>query len=202
MAASDLTVPDVVVLSLLTERPMYGYELNRVLEEREVRDWAAISPAQVYYSLGKLERDGAIGEVSPTETSAGPSRRVYAPTAVGRAALEEALGREDWTAERSPPAFLTWLALSTHVGPEVVARQIERRRRFLIAEWVREAGTLAAIRRDEGEMVEVASWMVRLTLRQFATELGWLAALERGLEPGPPRPDPRGSGTAGQDQDA
>ena len=53
-----LTLPDLVVLCLLAERPMHGYELNQELERREVRDWAGISRPQVYYSLKKLARSG------------------------------------------------------------------------------------------------------------------------------------------------
>ncbi len=49
-----LTTPDLVLLSLLAERPMHGYQANLELERREIRDWAGISRPQVYYSLEKL----------------------------------------------------------------------------------------------------------------------------------------------------
>jgi len=38
MAERGLTVPDLVVLALLSERPMHGYALNAELEWREARD--------------------------------------------------------------------------------------------------------------------------------------------------------------------
>ena len=44
----ELTTPDLVLLSLLAERPMHGYQANLELERREVRDWAGISRPQVY----------------------------------------------------------------------------------------------------------------------------------------------------------
>ena len=53
----ELTTPDLVLLSLLAERPMHGYQANLELERRQVRDWAGISRPQVYYSLGKLAWD-------------------------------------------------------------------------------------------------------------------------------------------------
>ena len=56
----DLTTPDLVLLSLLAERPMHGYEANAELERRQVRDWAGISRPQVYYSLEKLARLGLV----------------------------------------------------------------------------------------------------------------------------------------------
>ena len=54
------TTPDLVVLSLLAEKPRHGYEVNQELEWRDVRDWAGISRPQVYYSLAKLARNGMI----------------------------------------------------------------------------------------------------------------------------------------------
>ena len=55
-----LTTADVVVLSLLTERAMHGYDLISEYERQEVVDWASVSKAQVYYALQKLERLGLI----------------------------------------------------------------------------------------------------------------------------------------------
>ena len=57
---SSLTTPDLVLLSLLAERAMHGYEANLELERRCIRDWAAISRPQVYYSLEKLAAAGFI----------------------------------------------------------------------------------------------------------------------------------------------
>jgi len=37
------TTPDLVLLSLLAERPMHGYQANAELERREIRDWANVS---------------------------------------------------------------------------------------------------------------------------------------------------------------
>src|SRR5207244_13151569 len=53
-----VTTPDLVILSLLAERSMHGYEVNAELERREARDWVAISRPQIYYSLEKLARPG------------------------------------------------------------------------------------------------------------------------------------------------
>ncbi|MDB4889201.1 MAG: hypothetical protein JWL61_1056, partial [Gemmatimonadetes bacterium] len=47
--ANALTVADLVVLSMLAERAMHGYELWAELERRQVHDWASISKPQVYY---------------------------------------------------------------------------------------------------------------------------------------------------------
>src|SRR5580704_16758956 len=63
----ELTTPDLVLLSLLAERPMHGYQANAELERREIRDWAGISRPQVYYSLEKLARAGMIRSLETDE---------------------------------------------------------------------------------------------------------------------------------------
>ena len=75
---SGLTTPDLVILSLLAERGMYGYQVNLELERRCVRDWAAISRPQIYYSLEKLAAAGLIRAGDSDEPSAGLERRVFA----------------------------------------------------------------------------------------------------------------------------
>src|ERR1700741_3524875 len=96
----ELTTPDLVLLSLLAERPMHGYEANAELERRQVRDWAGISRPQVYYSLDKLSRRGLVRSAGSEEPQLGPERRVVATTAKGREALASALERADWAEQR------------------------------------------------------------------------------------------------------
>src|SRR6266849_8331070 len=95
-----LTTPDLVLLSLLAERPMHGYQANLELERREIRDWANLSRPQVYYSLEKLARAGLIRASETTEPAAGPERSTFETTAKGRAALADALERDEWDTER------------------------------------------------------------------------------------------------------
>ncbi len=178
---STLTAPDLVLLSLLAERPMHGYQANAELERREWRDWVDISRPQLYYSMEKLARTGMIAVAETDEPSGGPDRRVFATTAKGRAALASALEREDWAVQRDCPAFLTWLALSWQARSGVTARQLERRREFLQAELAREQSTLRSVRREVGHRYHEAVWMLELTIAQFRTELRWLTKVSREL---------------------
>jgi DNA-binding PadR family transcriptional regulator len=182
---AELTSADLVVLSLLIEQPMHGYELNRELVRRDVRDWAGVSRPQVYYSLRKLAAAGhigpAAGDVGATGDVGGPERHVYRVTRAGHRAFAAALARPEWTTQRPPPPFLTWLVLATHASPAVVQRQIDRRREFLEAEAARERRTLAAIRADTGPTVAVAALIVDFTIRQFEAELAWLREVDTVL---------------------
>ncbi|MGA8490904.1 MAG: PadR family transcriptional regulator [Terriglobales bacterium] len=184
MAAAEkraLTTPDLVLLSLLAERPMHGYEANSELERRQVRDWAGISRPQVYYSLEKLSRLGLVRATESDEPQGGPERRVFVTAARGRAALADALEREDWTTHRDRPPFLTWIALSWQARPGVFQRQLERRREFLERELAREEATLRAIRKEVGHRFHEAVWMVTLIIQQFRQELKWLGKLYREI---------------------
>ena len=174
-----LTTPDLVLLSLLAERPMHGYQANRELERREVRDWAAISKPQVYYSLDKLAQLGLIREAASDEAITGPERQVYATTPRGRSALADMLERDTWATQRERPPFLTWMALSWQARPGVFARQLRRRAAFLRQELAREKATLKSILQEVGHEFHEAVWMVTLTISQFRTELLWLRRLQQ-----------------------
>jgi DNA-binding PadR family transcriptional regulator len=177
-----LTTPDLVLLSLLAERPMHGYQANAELERREIRDWAGISRPQVYYSLEKLARAGMIRPLEMAEPASGPERSSFETTAKGRTALADALEREEWTTERDRPPFLTWIALSWQARPGVFQKQIQRRQNFLEQELQREKEVLRSILEEVGHPYHEAVWMVSLVIEQFKTELSWLERIARELE--------------------
>jgi DNA-binding PadR family transcriptional regulator len=176
-----LTTPDLVLLSLLAERPMHGYQANLELERREIRDWAGISRPQVYYSLEKLARAGMTRASESDEPAAGPERSTYRTTAKGRAALADALEREEWTTQRDRPPFQTWIALSWQARPGVFERQIRRRRKFLEQELARGKKVLCSILEEVGHPYHEAVWMMSFVIAQFKLELRWLRKLKREL---------------------
>jgi DNA-binding PadR family transcriptional regulator len=177
----ELTTPDLVLLSLLAERPLHGYQANAELERREVRDWAGISRPQVYYSIEKLAQLWLVRASENDSAAAGPERRVFQTTAKGRTALADALEREEWAMHRERPPFLTWIALSWQARPGVFRQQIERRREFLENELSREEATLLSIKKEVGHQFHEAVWMVSLMIEQCRGELRWLRKLDREL---------------------
>ena len=176
-----LTTPDLVLLSLLAERPMHGYQANLELERREIRDWANLSRPQVYYSLEKLARAGLIRPSETDEPAAGPERRTFGTTEKGRAALANALEHDEWIIQRERPPFLTWMALSWQARPGVFLDQLKRRRKFLLKEISREKKTLLSIYGEVGHKYHEAVWMVSLMIEQMRVEVRWTHRLEREL---------------------
>jgi DNA-binding PadR family transcriptional regulator len=176
-----LTTPDLVLLSLLAERPMHGYQANLELERREIRDWANVSRPMVYYSLEKLVRAGLLRVTETDKPAEGPERSTFETTEKGREALADALEHEGWTTQREHPPFLTWMALSWQARPGVFRSQLKRRRKFLLKEIAREKKTLQSIYAEVGHKYHEAVWMVGLMLDQMRTEVRWTHQLERDL---------------------
>jgi len=176
-----LTTPDLVLLSLLAEGPRNGYQANLELERRCVRDWADISRPHIYYSLEKLEKAGLLRSSETEEPATGPTGSTYETTEKGKAALANALEREEWTTQRERPRFLTWMALSWQARPGIFRKQLKRRRKFLLNELQRERETQQAICAEVGHKFHEAVWMVSLMIAELRTEIRWTRQLESSL---------------------
>ena len=175
----ELTTADLVLLSLLAEQPMHGYQANRELQRREIRDWAAISRPQVYYSMEKLARLGFLRKVQGGAASGGPEKQSFAATKKGITTLADALERDDWCTQREKPPFLTWLALTWQARSGVFQRQLRRREQFLKRELERERATVRSVLQEVGHPYHEAVWMLKLIVAQFSTELRWLRKLRK-----------------------
>lgn len=174
-----LTTPDLVILSLLAERPMHGYEANATLENRNIRDWAAVSRPQIYYSLEKLTRLGLIRVTDDGSASAGPERRVFQTTDQGRQRLADALEAPRWTQAKVHEPFQTWLALSWQARPRAFAQQVKRRRKHLAEKLIEEQATLEDVLGEVGHPYHEAVWMLKLVIAKIELELKWLEQIER-----------------------
>lgn len=179
---SSVTLADLVVLSMLTENPMHGYELWAELERRQVAKWASITRTQVYYSLRKLEAAGHVETVDDT-ASLGPERRVYKPSDGGRRLLSDQLAQARWATQRPPDPFLTWLVLSWQARPRDFAAQIARRRKFVARQLEEDSAALDAIIAETSPTSD-AAMIVRLGIRQFEVELAWLDEVAARQRPG------------------
>ena len=162
---------------------MHGYQANAELVRREIKDWAGISRPQVYYSLEKLARAGMIRSLETDEPASGPERSSFETTAKGRAALADALEREEWTTQRDRPPFLTWVALSWQARPGVVKRQIARRREFLEKGIAKEKEVLRSILQEVGHPYHEAVWMVSSDDRAIQSRIAVARQSGKGASP-------------------
>lgn len=183
-----LTIPDLVILSLLAERPMHGYEVNATLEDRKIRDWAPVSRPQIYYSLDKLTKLQLIRVASQDSSAAGPERRVLKTTALGRERLADALETKKWVNQKVHQPFLIWLALSWQARPRIFRKQLNGRKKVLQERLAEERATLDSVKAEVGHPYHEAVWMLELTIDQLHNELRWVERiLEHAEKRGPAR---------------
>ncbi|MCU0512125.1 MAG: PadR family transcriptional regulator [Anaerolineae bacterium] len=85
-----MTDAELTLLSLLAENPLYGYELQQLVDERGLREWLTIGFSSIYYILNKLEGQKLLTAQLHSE-GRGPARKKYALTEAGRGVLQTAI---------------------------------------------------------------------------------------------------------------
>ncbi len=73
----------LVILGLLRENPLYGYEIKQIIEEH-MSDWTSIAFGSIYFALDKLASENFVEKVSVDKEGRRPSASVV-PDHVGRA---------------------------------------------------------------------------------------------------------------------
>jgi PadR family transcriptional regulator PadR len=83
----------VLLLNLLAEREMYGYEMLQEADRRSARTFQ-LKEGTLYPALHQMERDGLL-KATWRESPAGRARKYYSLTAKGR--RKAASKRRQWT---------------------------------------------------------------------------------------------------------
>jgi DNA-binding PadR family transcriptional regulator len=165
-----MTNAELAVLSLLVERPRHGYDIEKVIEERGMRDWTDVGFSSIYYILSKLEKQALVAARADS-SGPGPARKVYAPTAAGF----EACGRatiEALSTLRAPNPFM--LGLSNIVGlPDADALEALRTYRAALAARLAQVRLRSA---NAGGAQYVAD-LFDYGIRMLDAELEWVSAL-------------------------
>ncbi len=83
-----MTHGEVILLRLLTRKDRYGYELDHIVDENRMRQWADIGFSSIYNILNKLEQKSLVSSYSVKEHGS-PKRKVYKICEKGKQALRE-----------------------------------------------------------------------------------------------------------------
>lgn len=78
---------NLIILALLRERPMHGYELQQTIQTSRVDTWANLLSGSIYYALSKMEQDGLVRTEAEERTGA-RLRKIYAITEKGEAEFQ------------------------------------------------------------------------------------------------------------------
>ena len=176
----DVARVDVVVLGMLAEEPLHGYELIERFRSRALGRWTEVARASVYQSLKRLEEDGlvagkAVGGVG------GPDRRVYRITRPGRdrlrTGLQERFGDRAGYRSDAAAAIGQIHALSAAEGKVAVGEREAALRALVDGA----AADRARLQAAKGPANQVARRMLELQERLAREELQWLGTLRRDL---------------------
>ena len=83
-----MNTTNLIVLGFLRMRPMHGYEIQQLIQQSRVDDWANLLSGSIYYALNKMEQDGLIRAEAEVRTG-NRLRKIYAITEEGEAQFRE-----------------------------------------------------------------------------------------------------------------
>jgi DNA-binding PadR family transcriptional regulator len=171
---------EVVVLGLLAEEPLYGYDLLDRFRARSMGFWVEVGKASVYQVLRRLERAGAIAGRSQ-EGQAGPDRRVYRITKAGRERLHAGLAER--VASLEPYETAGGLALGfAHLLSAADARTAVDARETAVRDLLGAVGTeRIRVASDGGAGRAVSSAMLDRQEALARAELAWIQTFRRNL---------------------
>ena len=79
---------EAALLGLLSERPMYAYEIEKIIEERNMRYWTEISFSTLYYELKKLQEKKLVSsEIKLSENNI--AKKIYTINSNGKKIMKE-----------------------------------------------------------------------------------------------------------------
>ena len=86
-----MTDAELAILGLVAEQARYGYEIEQVIDQRDMRQWTEIGFSSIYYLLKKLEKVGWVRSRIEIDNQRGPARKVYELTPAGFTAWHQAI---------------------------------------------------------------------------------------------------------------
>ncbi|MFZ5918813.1 MAG: DUF4388 domain-containing protein [Chloroflexota bacterium] len=124
------TKTDLLLLGLLMDKPMHGYEINQIIKSEGIDIWINVSTAAIYYSLNKLRNQGLIVETKYQEAGA-PVRSVFRLTDAGRVAFFRAMDENLASQERSYFDYDLGIFLLNKVPRDRALALMEKRLEYL-----------------------------------------------------------------------
>jgi DNA-binding PadR family transcriptional regulator len=170
-----LSSAELAVLSLLGEAPQHGYEIERLIEQRGLREWTGIGFSSIYFLLDKLRKRGLAEPLS--EAAGGKARRPFAITEKGRQRLVEESLRALIEPARAWPGLLLGVANWPLVAGSGGVQALESRAAALRTE----SGRLEAARDAQQPLPPFVEAMFDYALGQIAADIEWTEHTRRKL---------------------
>jgi DNA-binding PadR family transcriptional regulator len=169
----------LIILWLLSERPLHGYRIKTILGDRGLRFWFPIEDASIYSMLNSLVKEGLAKKVTTEREGKRPKRTLYAITPEGRRHYEDLL-REAW---RNPISYTdpiqVALAASGDLPDKEVARLSEERlgaleERLKEVQSLRDAAPdIEMVNRESSRLESEINWLRQINLRNKKNRTQW-----------------------------
>ena len=118
---------DLAVLTLLYERTMHPYEMQKVLRARHKVEVLGLKRGSLYHAISRLERDGFIVKKDTERDGRRPERTTYQLSNTGSAELFSRLKSHLATIKQEPSEFLACLSFLVYLSPEAAITELETR---------------------------------------------------------------------------
>jgi DNA-binding PadR family transcriptional regulator len=182
-----MTIPattriDLLVLSLLSDRPMHGYELYQQIQAEDIDAWFNISMAGIYYSLGKLRDQGLVAE-SRQRGGRSARKSIHHLTEEGRAAFFAAMEMQATSHDRTYLDYDLVVYLLNRLPVQRAVALLQQRQAFLASEVQRLQVTLDAEQEQGSSPLKLA--ILEHQRRFLHMEQGWLADVIRDVQGSP-----------------
>lgn len=156
-----------VLMGVLAEGPMHGYDLKRTHDER-FPGAKTLAYGQVYAALSRLQEQELV-EVAETSQDGGPQRTTYALTEQGRTALADWLVQTESADSYAAPDLVRKTTTALRLGGD--AGDFLRRQRATHLNKMRE------LIRQQGDVQDVGAQIaLDHTIFHLDADLRWLEA--------------------------
>lgn len=181
MSQPATTQNDLLILGLLLDRPMHGYELHQQIQTEGISSWFSISMAGIYYSLGKLRDQGWVAE-SGQPGGRTTRKAIYHLTEEGRKAFFAAMEAQPTPETRACLEYDLIIYLLNRLPLKRATLLLEKRQQALAeqAEQVKQA--VASTRNGGCSPLTLA--ILDHNLRFLEMEQGWLADVLQEIRAG------------------
>jgi len=170
---------DLLLLGLLLDQPVHGYDLYQKIQAEGIDEWFNVSMAGVYYSLGKLRDQGLVIESrQPGGRSARKS--IYRLTDKGRNAFFAAMEAQATGQDRTCLDFDLVIYLLNKLPLQRALSLLGRRQAFLIEQTQRIEAALAAERERGDSPLKIA--ILDHSHRFLEMEQTWLTGVMREIQ--------------------
>ena len=169
---------DLAILGLIIEKPRYGYEIELVIEARNMRDWTEIGFSSIYHILGRLEKNGYVTAQLEESAGRGPARKVYEVTEDGRTAWQEASLHALSTPVKCDQSFFLGLAALPALPRDEALKALDRYHQQLQQRRDKAEARRRAIGDETGFIIEA---MFDHSFHLIDAEMAWIEGFKDRL---------------------